>query len=434
MWGLYEGMIPLLVITEPDMIKKVLVKECYSIFTNRHPLGPAGIMKRGLFRSENEEWKRIRSLISPTFTSGKLKKMFPTIQHYGDLLVKNMSLEVEKGKPIAVRDIFGAYSLDVTISTSFGVKVDSLNNPRDPFLNNVRKLFKHSIYNPLVFSMALFPFLNRIYNKLNISVFPSDAITYFKNFVEKTKKYRLENTQEKPVDLLQLMINCQNSKNVDDSQTDLKIRLTDLEIVAQSISFVLAGYHTTSHVLSFIMYALATHPDVQKKLQNEIDAVLPNKAPATYDGLVELEYLDMVINETMRLYPAATRISRFSKKDAEINGVFIPQNTKVDVPVFVLHRDPKYWPEPEKFCPERFSKENKDRINPYVFMPFGYGPRNCIGMRFALINMQLAVVKILQNFSVQTCEETQYPVLLHLPSSKSRSPSDSNKTQHTKKQ
>ncbi|XP_052023581.1 cytochrome P450 3A13-like [Apodemus sylvaticus] len=408
MWTLHDGMTPVLVITDPDMIKKVLVKECYSIFTNRPPLGPAGFMKKGLFRSENDEWKRIRLLVSPTFTSGKLKEMFPIIQHYGDLLVKNMSIEVEKGKSIAMRDIFGPYSLDVIINTSFGVKVDSLNNPQDPFLNNVRKLFTRDISNPLVFSTALFPFLYRIYNKLNISVYPSDAITFFKKFVEKTKKYRLENTQENPVDLLQLMINCKISKNVDDSHT----ALSDLEIVAQSMTFVLAGHNTTSNVLSFIMYALATHPDVQKKLQHEIDAVLPNKAPASYNCLVELEYLDMVISETLRLYPVGVRITRLSKKDAEINGVFIPQNTKVDVPIFVLHRDPKYWPEPEKFCPERFSKKNKVRINPYVYMPFGNGPRNCIGMRFALINMKLAVVKILQNFSVQPCVETQIPLKL----------------------
>ncbi|GAB1290352.1 Cytochrome P450 3A13 [Apodemus speciosus] len=445
MWRLYEGMTPVLVITDPDMIKKVLVKECYSVFTNRPTLGPGGIMKKGLLRSENEEWKRIRSLLSPTFTSGKLKEMFPIIQHYGDVMVKNMSLEVEKGKPIAVRDIFAAYSLNVVISTSFGVKVDSLNNAQDPFMSNVKKLHKLNFFNPLIFSTddfkyyiekiwTLFPFLYRIYDKLNISIFPNDAITFFKKFVEKTKKCRLENTQENPVDFLQLMMNCQNSKNEDDSYTGHFVRwykaLSDLEIVAQSITFVFAGYETTSNALSFIMYTLATHPDVQKKLQHEIDAILPNKvifkkidiasedstegneikpwAPATYNVLVELEYLDMVISETLRLYPVGARLSRLSKKDAEINGVFIPQNTKVEVALFVLHRDPKYWPEPEKFCPERFSKENKDRINPYVYMPFGNGPRNCLGMRFALINMKLAVVKILQNFSVQTCEETQY--------------------------
>ncbi|XP_029390614.1 cytochrome P450 3A14-like, partial [Mus pahari] len=237
------------------------------------PLGPGKILSQSVIRCENEEWKRIRSLLSPTFTSGKLKAMFPIIQHYGDVLVKNMNLEIEKHKPIAIRDVFGAYSLDVIIHTSFGVKVDSLNNPQNPFVNNIRKLLILSFSNPFIFSMEIFPFLHQIYNKLNISMFPSDAINFFTKFVEKTKKNRLENSKENPVDFLQLMMNSQNSNNMEDSQK----ALSDLEIVAQSITFILAGYETTSNALSFIMYILATHPDVQKKLQQEIDAILPNK-------------------------------------------------------------------------------------------------------------------------------------------------------------
>ncbi|XP_076416765.1 cytochrome P450 3A14-like [Peromyscus maniculatus bairdii] len=407
LWGLYNGLLPVLVITEPDMIKNVLVKEFYSVFTNRHPFGPSGIMKKSITRSENEEWKRIRSLLTPTFSSGKLKEMFPIIQEYGDALVKNLSQEIEKGKNVTMKDIFGAYSMDVTTSTLFGVKVDSLNNPQDPFVKNTRKLFTFDFFSPLGFSTVLFPFLSRIYNKLNICMFPSDAMSFFKKFIEKNRKYRLENTQEHRVDFLQLMMNSQNSKDTESHKP-----LSDLEILAQSITFIFAGYDTTSTTLSFITYLLAIHPHVQKKLQQEIDAVLPNKAPATYEALVEMEYLDMVVNETMRLYPVTGRISRRSKKDAKINGVFIPKGTQVVIPIFVLHRDPKYWPEPEEFCPERFSKENKDRINPYTYLPFGHGPRHCIGMRFALINMKLAIVKTLQNFSLYPCEETEVPLKL----------------------
>ncbi|XP_028714778.1 cytochrome P450 3A13-like isoform X2 [Peromyscus leucopus] len=407
MWGLYDGTLPVLVITEPDMIKNVLVKAFYSVFTNRHPFGPPGIMKKGITRSENEEWKRIRSLLTPTFSSGKLKEMFHIIQEYGDLLVKNMSQELEKGKNVTTKDIFGAYSMDVTTSTLFGVKVDSLNNPQDPFVKNTRKLFIFDFFNPLAFSTALFPFLSRVYDKLNICVFPSDATSFFKNFMEKTKKDRLEDTQEHRVDFLQLMMNSQNSKDTESYKP-----LSDLEILAQTITFIFAGYEPTSTALSFIAYLLAIHPSVQKKLQQEIDAVLPNKAPATYEALVEMEYLDMVVNETMRLYPVIARINRLSKEDAEINGVFIPKGTLVVIPTFVLHQNPKYWPEPEEFHPERFSKENKDRINPYTYLPFGHGPRHCIGMRFALINMKLAIVKILQNFSLSPCEETEVPLKL----------------------
>ncbi|XP_060223956.1 cytochrome P450 3A14-like isoform X2 [Meriones unguiculatus] len=384
-WGLYEGTQPVLMITEPDMIRKVFVKEFHSVFTNRLPLGPGGLMRKALFRSVNEEWKRIRTFLTPVFTSGRLKEMFSIIQKYGDVLVKNLSLEVEKGKPVAVKDIFGAYSMDVIIGTSFGVNVDSLNNPHDPFVKISKKLLTFNIFTPLIFFGVLFPFLNRIYEKLNICIFPSDAIMFFKNFTEKSKKNRLENNQEHQVDFLQLMLNSQNPKYVESHKA-----LSDLEIVAQSISFILAGYDTTSTALSSIMYTLATHPDAQMKLQHEIDTFLPNKEPATYGALRGMEYLDMVVNETLRLYPVTFRVSRLSKKDAQINGVLIPKNTSITVPVFALHRDPEHWTDPEDFLPER----------------------NCIGMRFALLNMKLAVVKILQNFCIHTCEETEVPLKL----------------------
>ncbi|KAB1263435.1 Cytochrome P450 3A12 [Camelus dromedarius] len=187
----------------------------------------------------------------------------------------------------------------------------------------------------------------------------------------------------------------------------LLLALTDLEIVAQGIIFIFAGYETTSNSLSFIMYELATHPDVQQKLQKEIDATFPNKAPPTYDGLLHMEYLDMVVNETLRIFPLAGRLERVCKKDVEINGVFIPKGTVVMVPVYALHKDPALWTEPEEFRPERFSKKNQDSINPYTYLPFGTGPRNCIGTRFAMMSMKLALAKVLQNFSFKPCKETQ---------------------------
>uniref|UniRef100_A0A8B9YAR8 unspecific monooxygenase n=1 Tax=Bos mutus grunniens TaxID=30521 RepID=A0A8B9YAR8_BOSMU len=210
------------------------------------------------------------------------------------------------------------------------------------------------------------------------------------------------------VDLLQLMINSQNSKEIDNHKA-----LSDIELVAQSTIFIFGGYETTSSTLSFIIYELTTHPDVQQKLQEEIDATFPNKAPPTYDALVQMEYLDMVVNETLRMFPIAGRLERVCKKDVEIHGVTIPKGTTVLVPLFVLHNNPELWPEPEEFRPERFSKKNKDSINPYVYLPFGTGPRNCLGMRFAIMNIKLALIRILQNFSFKPCKETQIPLKLY---------------------
>ncbi|KAM7149340.1 cytochrome P450 3A12-like [Molossus nigricans] len=407
MWGFYDGRQPVLAITDPDMIKVVLVKECYSIFTNRRPFGAMGFMKNALTMAEDDTWKRIRTLLSPTFTSGKLKEMFPIIGQYGDVLVRNLRKEAEKGKPINLKDILGAYSMDVITSTSFGVNIDSLNHPQDPFVENIKKLLKFKFLDPFLVCLTLFPFLGPVFEAFDILIFPKSVTDFFKISVERMKESRLKDQQKHRVDFLQLMINSQNSNEAGSHKA-----LSDLELIAQSIIFIFAGYETTSTSLSFLMYLLATHPDVQQKLQEEVDATFPNKAPPTYNALVQMEYLDMVLSESLRLFPIAGRLERFCKKDVEINGVFIPKGTVVMVPSLVIHQDPVHWSEPEEFRPERFSKENKDSINPYIYTPFGSGPRNCIGMRFALMNMKLAIVRVLQHFSFKPCKETQIPLKL----------------------
>lgn len=409
-WGFYDGRQPVLAITDPDMIKAILVKECYSVFTNRRSVGPVGFMRSAISMSEDEDWKRIRTLLSPTFTSGKLKEMFPIIGQYADVLVRNLRKDAEKGKPTTLKDIFGAYSMDVITSTSFGVNIDSLNNPQDPFVQNIKLLLKFNFLDPFILLITFFPWLTPVFEALSISLFPRSVTEFFKKSVKLMKENRLQDKQKHRVDFLQLMINSQNSAEMDNHKGNQG--LSDLELVAQSIIFIFAGYETTSTTLSFLMYLLATHPEVQQKLQEEIDTTFPNKAPPTYDALVQMEYLDMVLNETLRLFPVAGRIERVCKKDVEIKGVLIPKGTVVMVPSIVLQRDSTFWPEPEEFHPERFSKENKDSINPYIYLPFGTGPRNCIGMRFALMNMKLAVVRVLQNFSFKPCKETQIPLEL----------------------
>ncbi|KAB1263438.1 Cytochrome P450 3A8, partial [Camelus dromedarius] len=112
--------------------------------------GPVGVMKNAITLAEDEQWKRTRILLSPSFTSGKLKEMFPIIGQYGDVLLRNLRREAEKGKPVTMKDIFGPYSMDVITSTSFGVNVDSLNNPQDPFVKNGKKLLRFDFLDPLL--------------------------------------------------------------------------------------------------------------------------------------------------------------------------------------------------------------------------------------------------------------------------------------------
>ncbi|XP_053546366.1 cytochrome P450 3A29 [Bombina bombina] len=407
-WGLYDGRQPVLAVMDPMIIKAVLVKECFTLFTNRRTFGLNGPLKNAITVAEDDQWKRIRTVLSPTFSSGKLKQMFPIIKHYAELLVQNVQKKIDKSEKLIMKDIFGAYSIDVILSTSFSVNIDSMNNPTDLFVVNAKKLFSFTFLNPLLILTVLFPFLTPILEAFNVSLVPADIMNFFKDAVLKIKEGRKSGSPNERVDLLQLMVDSQTTE----AEIDGYKVLTDTEIMAQSLVFLLAGYETTSTALMFLAYNLATHPDVQNKVQEEIETLLPNKAPPTYNAVMQMEYLEMVVNESLRLYPAAGRIERVCKKTTEINGVTIPSGVVTMIPVYVLHRNPEIWPEPEEFRPERFSTENKDTYDPYTFLPFGAGPRNCIGMRFALINIKVAITLLLQNFTFQTCEETPVPMEL----------------------
>ncbi|NXL24293.1 CP3AD protein, partial [Setophaga kirtlandii] len=412
-WGIYDGRQPTLAVTDPQIIKSVLVKDCYTTFTNRRRTDLAGVLTNAISLAEDDHWKRLRTVLSPTFTSGKLKEMFPIMKHYGEALVKNVQKQVKENSSISVKDIFGSYSMDVVTSTSFGVNIDSMNNPKDPFVREMKKLVKFDFFNPVFLLSFAFPFLIPVMAKMNVNIFPSDAVDFFMRSLDKIKKDREKEVHKGRVDFLQLMIESQRSANQGNNEANHSQKaLTDIEVLAQAFIFIFAGYEPTSNTLGFLAYELAMHPDVQEKVLQEIDTVLPNKAPLTYEAIMKLEYLDMTVNETLRVYPLGGRIERTCKKDVEINGVTIPKGVVVTIPPYVLHRDPEYWPDPDEFRPERFSKENKESIDPYTYLPFGAGPRNCIGMRFALLILKVAIVSLLQHFTFQTCKETQIPIKL----------------------
>ncbi|XP_068940868.1 cytochrome P450 3A12-like [Petaurus breviceps papuanus] len=413
MWGFYDGRLPILATLDPAFIKAVLVKEFYTLFTNRRSFGLNGSLESGITIVKGEKWKWIRTILSPTFTSGKLKEMFPIIKHHGDVLLQNIEKRVAKDESLNTKDIFGAYSLDVITSTSFGVDVDSINKPNDPLLVRIKELLSFRFLNPLLILILVFPSLVPILEKMNVTLLSKEALNFAVNVVRLIMADRQKNKKSDRIDFLQLMIDSQATNDPGSKEMNNSPKaLTEMEIVAQAVTFLFAGYETTSTTLTFISYNLATHPEIQKKLHEEIDSTLPNKATPTYDTIFQMEYLDMVVNETLRLFPLGGRLERICGKTAEINGITIPKGTVVMVPVRILHHDPEYWPEPEKFCPERFDRERRKSIDPYVFLPFGAGPRNCIGMRFAMLTMKTALIMLLQNFTLETCEETPVPLKL----------------------
>uniref|UniRef100_A0A4W4DM62 unspecific monooxygenase n=1 Tax=Electrophorus electricus TaxID=8005 RepID=A0A4W4DM62_ELEEL len=393
-WGIYDGRLPILMVLDQEMIKAIMVKECYSVFTNRREtnMDLAGPFADGITIVKDEKWKRIRGSLSPFFTSGKLKEKM----HVQSSFLRQVFL---------FSSVLAPYSMDVVASSSFSVDIDSINNPNDPFVTHIKKIFSFSFFSPLFLIITLFPFVVPLLAKLGVTLFSKSSVDFFYSALKKIKDHR--------VDFLQLMIQSQisDSQAEQASNEHLSKGLTDHEILSQSFIFILGGYETTSVTLTYLLYNVVTNPDCMTKLVEQIDKVFPLDAPMTYDTLMKFEYLDMVINESMRLLPTAPRLERVCKKTIEISGITIPKQTLVAIPTYVLHRDPQLWEAPEEFRPERFSPGND--ISPYAFMPFGLGPRNCVGMRFALMIMKVVVVKLLQNFSMETCKETQIPIQLN---------------------
>uniref|UniRef100_UPI00358F6841 cytochrome P450 3A30-like n=1 Tax=Myxine glutinosa TaxID=7769 RepID=UPI00358F6841 len=277
MWGIYEGRYPMLMVTDPEIVKTVLVKEFYTLFTNRRNFKMSGILDDAVSVVEDDTWKRIRSILSPTFSTGKLKEMVPIIKHYTNILVEH--LRQRESQSLEAKRVFGSYSMDVIASAAFSTQVDSLNNENDPFIKNINKLMKFSFLNPLVLLIFLFPVVVPVLQFFKVSFLSSSILHFFNSNLQRMKKTRSKGKHSGRVDFLQLMIDAQITETVKDEEgTDTPYKsLTDNEIQAQAIIFIIAGTETTANTLSYVAYNLAVHPDIQSKLQEEIDEAFPNK-------------------------------------------------------------------------------------------------------------------------------------------------------------
>nr|CAD7455687.1 unnamed protein product [Timema tahoe] len=192
-------------------------------------------------------------------------------------------------------------------------------------------------------------------------------------------------------------------------------QMTDNLLVAQCFVFFLAGYETSSSVVSFCLHELAVNPDIQRRLRAEVDSALEeNDGKLTYDVIQSMKYMDQTIYETLRKYPSVSNLERLCTKEYVIphTDVTVEKGTLVIIPAYALHHDPEYFPDPEKFDPERFNQDNKNSFPQYAYLPFGEGPRICIGMRFGLMQVKVGLATLLSKYEFSISEKSSVPLIL----------------------
>ncbi|CAH1787501.1 unnamed protein product [Owenia fusiformis] len=405
-YGLFDGSTPNLAIADGDLLKTVLVKE-FSSFQDRRKLpsvlGPT--VSNMLTELTGEEWKKTRSIMSQTFTSGKIKRMIDSLNLYTKTLLEKMGERADADEMFEFKDLVGKCALDMVAAVGFGIDAQVQNNPESEFVPHTAEFFKFGVVRGTALLIAIVvPVLAPLIVKSGIGAIPDKTAAFFKNIMAQAMANRKADSN-KHNDFLSLILKAQDAE--DESK-----RLPDDVILANAIVFILAGYDTVSNTVSWAAYEMALHQDIQEKVYEEIMEVTGAEDDITYEMLPKMTYLESVIEESQRLFPGAPRIERQCTETITIEGITIPKDAIITIPVYGIHHDADIYPDPEKFIPERFSAEEKAKRNPYYFQPFGLGPRSCIAMRLAQTEVKLCLAKMIQKLRVLPCEKTEDPIPL----------------------
>ncbi|CAH0559532.1 unnamed protein product [Brassicogethes aeneus] len=434
--GVYQFTQPVLMVRDLELIKKITIKD-FDSFLDHHNVFKEDVdplWGKNLFASEGERWRSLRQTLSPVFTSSKMRRMFKLMDDVSIKYVQHIKNHDEEVPEFEAADFFSKFTMDVIATTAFGLECNSLED--EEFLTQGRILTDFSGLKKFkIFLAGVHPV---ILKALGIKVVDDRPGTYFRKIIMETMEYREKHNIIRP-DLVHLLMEARKGKlkfeeetevnasfsqtkeyNAGNTKTLRKIDLDDDDITAQTLVFFFGGYDTVKILMVFMLYELLMNPEVQDKLRKEMMALREkNEGKVTYEELLGLKYLDMVVSETLRLWPIAAFIDRVCNKEYTIEPenpgeekLVLEKGISVMVPVGGIQMDPKYWPNPTKFDPERFNEENKHKIQPNTYLPFGVGPRNCIGSRYALVDTKVFFYHLMTNFEIVTTRNTKLPAEL----------------------
>lgn len=395
--GAFYGTQPALLLQDPDLVKLVTTKDFY-YFNSREVADytPREAVTQNLFFTYGDRWKVIRQNLTPLFTSAKMKNMFYLIEkctHQLEVLIESeMSgarAGASEGAELDMRQLMARFTMDCIGSCAFGIETNTLVKSEEPNPYRVMgdKIFENSFDRG--FRLACRAMWPAVFYALRFRVFPEEIIHFFKTMLVKVFELRGYKPAKRN-DFVDLLLDLrQNRYLVGEGITTYKngegrqvrLELDDETMSAQCVVFFAAGYETSATTLAYTLHQLALHPAVQDRVIAEVEEFLQrHDGRITYECVNELPYTTACVQETLRLFPVLGVVTRELFEDHALpNGLQLERGLRVHIPVYRLHRNPKYFPEPDKFDPERFLGERKRTVRPYTYMPFGEGPRLCIG-------------------------------------------------------
>ncbi|XP_077506220.1 cytochrome P450 3A4-like isoform X2 [Amblyomma americanum] len=418
-FGFYEGEIPKVVVSDLDAIKECFVKETH-VFHDRVPIiVDVEPVKSSLIGLKGEEWKRVRTVLSPSFSSAKMKLMWHTMSACGDTMVDVISEHLCAGRAVVnVTTLSQAFSMDVITKCALAWQVECQRNAEDPVMRRLQKILLE-VDERLMATAVAIPVLRKVYAWIFSFLSYGKLFLLIMDNLRKVISVRTAEMKERPrttVDMLQLML---DAKNEADDGARGKAEITDRHLMANCFLFLAAGFETTATALSFVLYELARHPEEQERVFEEVTAQLSeNSGELGYDGVQKLRRLGMVISECLRLYPPLVLFTaRVCGRDTKLGGYTVPAGAHVILPTWHVHHRPDLWPEPYRFIPDRFTpdKEQGERRHPAAYVPFGLGARECMGRRFALLEVKTVLAKLVSSYIFRVCEETDDPMELTVP-------------------
>ncbi|XP_047029362.1 cytochrome P450 6k1-like [Helicoverpa zea] len=388
-----------LVINDPNLARQVLVKDA-DIFKNRllasGKTDPMGALN--LFTVDDPLWSSVRRRLTMLFTGSKLRGWQELYQSKVADLVYRINSDNEKGITINLRSLFADFTTDVIGESSFGIQCQATRNSSGPLRAMTKDFEQYNTWRGMSWSSIFF--LPDIVDIFRFSLWPKHTVVYFRKIFKMMVEERggYEGQVEGKRDLLDALLKMKQDAVKENQDLDEDV------LISNAMIFLQGGYDTSSAVLTYTIYELAHYPEKQQILYEELAAAKKALGDKKFDAesLAQLPYLDACLKESLRKYPIMGWMDRLALKSYKVDEkLTIPANTVVYVNVSGMQMDPDYFPDPQEFRPERFLPENAANIVPYTYLPFGEGPRMCIGKRIGQNTMRYALSAVILNFEVK---------------------------------